>query len=374
MNKNKIIWTVVIIVVIVGALIYANTGERKNLSDTYTIGAVETLTGNVAYIGVSTKQGLEIAKEEIALKYPDLKLNIVHEDSLFTPQGGINAYNKLKTSDHIDALVTQASNVSIALLPLAKQDNIIHFGVSTLANGFTSPNDLSYRLTPKADIEAVPVIAYMQAHKLTKLAILNMNNEIGTSLVDSLKKEAAAKGIAIVLHETYPADATDFKTQLIKVKQLNPEVVYLASLAPHTAQILKQSDELRFKPTFISYRATEDPVLVKNAGVLAEGMLYTSAFDIENNDEAHQSFVQKYEEKYAEKPNGYAAEAYEATRLIAETFVKCGKDTTCAATYLNSVKNRPSVFGNLSFDENGDVIYPFFLKTVKDGKFVRFTE
>ncbi len=364
----KIIITVIILALIIWVI---TTNGEKPVQGTFSIGAIEALTGNASYYGVSTMKGVEIGKEEMSAKYPNLKFEVFHEDSLFTPKGGIDAYNKLRSSNAIDAVITMASNVSMAVEPLAIKDGITMIAASTLANNFSTPNDLTFRLTAKGDLEAEPALAYMQSQGKTRLAIIYMTNEIGVSLRDSLKKEAATKGVVIVAEEGYAPDTTDYRTILLKLKQLNPEVVYLGSLASHTAQILKQSDSLAFKPLFMSYRGAEDPLLIANAGILAEQVVYTNAFDSENVSPLNKNFAYEYKKKHGEDANGYAAEGYEALKLIIESFVECNKDYVCIQAYIAGIKNRPSVLGEFSFDQNGDVSYQFFLKTIKDGKFVK---
>ncbi|HEY0908401.1 MAG TPA: ABC transporter substrate-binding protein [Candidatus Paceibacterota bacterium] len=369
MNKKSIVWLVVVIIAIA---VIASAAVKKPSAQigTLKVGVIAVETGAAAYIGVSTEKGIEIAKEELAAKHPDFRIETINEDSMFTPKGGIDAYNKLRATDNIDSIITMASNVSVAVEPLAAKDGILHVAASTLANGYTTPEDLSFRLTAKGDLEAGPALAYLKGKGVTKLGILAMQNEIGVSLRDSLKAQAADYGITIVIEENYPADATDWRTSLIKVRQAKPEALYLAALAAHSAQILKQADSLGFDPLFISYRATEDPALIKNAGTLAEKLVYTTSFDAENSQLA-KDFAAAYKAKYDEEVNGYAAEAYESMKLTAESFMKCGKDYVCIKDYFFSIKNRPSVLGPISFDRNGDVSYPFIVKTVREGKFVK---
>ena len=61
--------------------------------------------------------------------------------------------------------------------------------------------------------------------------------------------------------------------------------------------------------------------------------------------------------KYRIAPDGYAAEGYEGLRLVISAFASCDKNYTCMQGYLQNIRNYSSVFGNLSFDENGDVYY-----------------
>lgn len=370
MKKTKTI----LFILLVGIITVAVSFNKKD-NNSIKIGVISSLTGNASYYGQSNMKGAEIGLIIAKEKYPNLKLEIYNQDSLFTPKGGIDAYKTLRTQYDIDAVITQASNVAVAVQPLAMKDGILQFSASVLANNYSTPNDLSFRLTAKGDIEAVPAIKYMEKKGYKKMAILSMTNEIGTSLTDSLVRSAEGTGVTVVAKETFSPDVVDFRTQLSKIKVTGPDVIYLASLASHSAQIMKQAKELGIRAVYMSYRAAEDPALIKNAPDLASQLVYTNAFDDKVNTPEVQTFVKTWNEKYPnEVPTAYAAEAYQSVLFMAEVFGLCGKDYVCIQQKLNEFKNHPSVFGPLSFDENGDVMYDFFFKTIKDRKFVRLEE
>jgi branched-chain amino acid transport system substrate-binding protein len=319
-------------------------------------------------------KGAEVAKDKLKEKYPNLSIELFHEDSFFTPKGGIDAYNKLKASNNINALVTMASNVSVAVRPVAATDNMLHIAASTLANNFSSPDDLSYRTTAKGEVEAKPALEFMAKKSIKRLGIIYMQNDIGTSMLESLKKEALSFGISIVSEEGYPTDQNDYRTILLKMKKIEVDGIYLASLASQAAVIIKQADQLGLPKFFLGYRAVEDPALIKNAGIMADRIFYTNSYDDASLDLLVKNFKESYRAKWNEDTNGYAAEAYEAIFLIADTYIKCGDDRDCAKKFLSGIKNRPSLIGPVSFDQNGDVVYPFFIKTIRNGKFVRYEE
>jgi branched-chain amino acid transport system substrate-binding protein len=371
MKKTTLIVVVILAIACGGLLIFRNKEEVEIGDKTFKIGVISTLTGSAAYYGQSTMKGAEAGLAVAKEKFPDLDLQLIHQDSLFTPKGGIDAYNKLRSTNNIDAVITQASNVGVAVQPLALRDGILQISASVLANNYSTPHDLSFRLTAKADDEITPIITYFKENNIKKVAIFGMNNEIGVSLSDSIEKEALSAGIEIITKESFPPDTTDFKTQLAKVARLNPEAIYLGTISAQTAQILKQADEFGIKGPFFSYRAAEDPTLIKNAPTLASRIIYTNAYDSLSDNQQTKDFIAAWNDKYDEAPNGYAAEAYEAVLLAAEAFDACNKNYVCIQKHLENTKNKPSVFGPLSFDENGDVTYGLFLKTVKDGGFVR---
>ncbi len=349
-----------------------DTNVRKN---EIRIGVISTLTGNAAYYGQSTMHGAEVARAEMQAKYPNKKIVLYHEDSLFTPKGGIDAYNKVKDADKVQAIMVQGSNVAVAVEAIANKDNMLQVDASVLASSYRTPDDMSFRMTPGGGNEISFAVDYLVRNNLKRVAVLYLKNEIGQTLSGAL---ASSTGIQILANEGYAPDTTDFKTLLTKINQTHPDVIYIAGIAAQTATVLKQSDELGIKSKFMSYRGTEDPVLLKNAGRLAEGILYTSAYENAFNadyrkpkDVSIDTFMKEYLGMYHDGglPNAYAAEAYEGTKIIIEALLKCGDNKMCQKDYVSSIKDRATVFGNISFDSYGDVSYPFFMKTVYEGGF-----
>jgi len=122
----------------------------------------------------------------------------------------------------------------------------------------------------------------------------------------------------------------------------------------------------------IGISAMESPEVVDVAGDAAEGVFYTySAFDPEALELA------KYQEAFAEMHNAesdwFAANAYDATMLLAEGLRRCGEASTCIKEYLLTVEDYPGMGGMTTFDEQGDVEKPLLIKTVRDGEFVAYS-
>jgi branched-chain amino acid transport system substrate-binding protein len=304
----------------------------------------------------------------MAEKYPEIEFQVFHEDNGFTPKGGVDSYYKLRNTNAIDAIITHTSPVAVAVQPLAEQDGILQMAVSASAGGYSSPDDLSFRTTAGTDNETSAMVEFIQERGLSRVGIVYMNNEIGVSLRQSLTKQLAST--TVVLDEGFSVEETDFRTLITKLKQLNADAVYVAGTTAHLSTILKQSGENALQTQFLGFRTVEDPSLIKNSGALANGVIYTYGFDATRDNAEVGEFTKAYQEKFGVAPNGLAAEGYEGYRLVAESFAQCGRDYECIGSYLQNLKDYRSVFGPLSFDENGDVFYEFFLKTVRNGEFV----
>lgn len=313
---KNILSILIILVVIVGGYFLLNKNKTLKEDGSIRVGVIESLTGVAAYYGEENRKGVEIALKEIENKYPNLEFEVYHEDSMYTPKGGLDAYNNLKNRYGLDVVITHASPVSLAIQPVAKTDGILQIAVSSSAKNFSTPNDLSFRVSPTTDIEVKVMADFIKSKNYQKISILYFNNDIGVSVAGSLEKELDGSNSAIATKDAFALDATDYRTYLTKAKQANSDALYLIGTAAHLSNILKQASELGIKAQALGFRTVEDPTLIKNAGALAEGFIYTYAFDANDNREETKRFVEAYQNTYNTLPDGYAAEGYEGGMML----------------------------------------------------------
>ncbi len=366
MNK-KLLWVgALALIVALGAYFYSSKGTQEVSGESIKVAAILPFTGPAAYYAEQTKKGIELALDEIRSDSEQV-VEVVYEDNMFTAKGGLDAYQKIKNAGGAGAIITGASPPSLAIQSQATADNMLLMGVHVTTDGYSTPNDLSFRTSPSARVEGPVVAKYLKETEIKSVGIIYLNNDYGVSIKDAFKKALVDEGTAIevIAEEGYSPDTKDYRTTLLKIKDKNPDALYIATVAPQAANILIQSKEIDFAPAFISTRASEDPVLIKIAGQTADNLVYPYSFD-----PGASAFSKAFQKKYGELPDAYAAEGYEATKLVVQAVQKCGNDNKCTQSYLSSLKDEPSAFGPLSFDANGDVSYPLFMKVIKNGQFV----
>ena len=91
---KKIILAIIIVAISSGIYLIS---KIKTNSDIIKIGALIPLSGIASNYGEGSREGIEIAKEELATKYPNININVVYEDSFYSPKGGVDGYKNLKT-------------------------------------------------------------------------------------------------------------------------------------------------------------------------------------------------------------------------------------------------------------------------------------
>ncbi|MBS3078606.1 ABC transporter substrate-binding protein [Candidatus Pacearchaeota archaeon] len=367
--KKRNIWIIgIIVVVIIIGIVYVNNKSKQE--ETIKIGAILPFSGSAAIYGEHARNGIEIAKEELK----NDNFEIIYEDSLYTPKGGVDAYKKLKDINKIDSVITLASQISLSVQPLSTEDNILQIAIASTSPKFRTPNDLSFRTIPSVELHVKRLVQFMEEKNYSKIGILYANNDFGKGARDSLLEEIKNNSkINIVGDESYLTEAKDFRTSLLKLKEAKPNAVFIIGTATTYVDIFKQSKEIDFKTQYLSIYSAEDPNLLVNAKEESEGLIYAYP-SIDSKSITAKKFIEAYKKKYNESPEAYAAEGYEAFRLSVLAFENCKKDYVCTKEYLTNLKDYKSVFGLLSFDNNGDVDYNFTLKTIKNGEFTLYTQ
>jgi len=292
-NLKKLISSVLIVgflSAIIGATLFVGCKKEPAV---YKVGAILPLTGDKADYGEKSQKGLELALEDIKKEMPNLKLKILYEDSKFEVKEAVSAYQKLKNIHNIPVVITLSSEVSMAIAPLANQDKILQMAIVASTPKYTSPADFTFRTTPRAEIEDKE-LAKAVVPRYKRIGLLYNNNERGMGHRNSIKPEIEKLGGEIVVEEAISPEVTDYRNNLLKIRQKNPEVVCLFTEAKNIGIILKQAKELGIKTQFFGTRSTESKEVLSIAGKAADGIIYTFSFDPNSSDSLIRDVVEGY--------------------------------------------------------------------------------
>ena len=198
------------------------------------------------------------------------------------------------------------------------------------------------------------------------------NTAYGAGTKDAMVRSFSVVGGKVLGTLAFPEGSTDLRVQILRLKEMNPPVVYFVANIKDSGRVLQQARELGFKTQWLTYNAFESPEVVKIAGSAADGVIYTSSnlFDLPNPGGKSEQFLESYTTKYGEPPNLYAATAYDAVHLFAIAFASSDGSKEAIQRYLASLKDYSGASGIITFDSDGSVRKPVFLKTVRGGKFV----
>lgn len=369
----KKIWIIIGIVAAVVLVIVIVTIQTKKEPKEIKIGAILPLTGENAMYGESAKRAIDLAVEEIntAGGIKGSKIRVIYEDDQALPDKGVSAFQKLITVDKVPVVIgAMPSSVTLAIAPIAEKNKVVLFSPASSNPKITESGDYIFR-NDVSDVFEGSKMAEDVRQKLgfKKVAVLYINNDYGVGIKDVFIKRFEELGGKILDIETFEQGATDFRTQLTKIKQDNPEAVYIVGYKEQI-QILKQYKELGIKAQILGTIMLEDPEIIQKVGDAAEGAIFTyRAYDPKSEQKEVKEFVKNFKDKYGLEPDNWAAQSYDALKIVALAIERGGYNSEEIKNALYRIKNFPGVSGLTSFDEHGDVIKPLKLKIIRSGEF-----
>ncbi len=384
-NGTKIIIGVVLFLIVMLGFWYGMNKNESSVKETFKtnqpvikepikIGAALTFTGKGASLGERLKNGIDLAVEKIN-KQGNLKLEVVYEDTLSEVDSAVSVARKLVDIDKVKVVIGPVrSNDVLAIAPITEQSKVILFTPIAAADEISQAGDYVFRNRESAVSHGKGMAKFLKNKNIDKLALFTAKSANSISYSKFFKEEFEKLGGQISMDHQYDENTSDFRTDILKAKNSGAKTFYLAvALGKDAGNLVKQIKELA-PETLITGSAAIGTKEFLDIGLVAEGVIFSSpVFDL--NDPKVQAFNETYKIKYNKDADAFEANAYDAVMLISDAIQKCGGEKTdCIRDYLYVVKDYPGMGGLTTFDKNGDVNKPIMLKTVKDGKFVKYED
>ena len=306
----------------------ASAGADSSASDdsaadgsVFKIGSIGPTTGDAAIYGTAVQNGAQIAVDEIneagGINGHQIEYNF--QDDQGDPEKAANAYNTLKDWGMQVLMGTVTTGPCVSVADLTAADNMFQITPSASSTDVIK-NDNVFQVCFTDPAQGTKSAQYIGENNLAKkVAIIYNSSDIYSSGIEAkFVEEAANQNFEVVAEEAFTADSkTDFSTQLQKAKDAEADLVFLPIYYTEASIILTQADSMGYAPTFFGCDGMDGILGVKNFDTsLAEGLMLLTPFAADSKDEKTANFVSKYEEKYKDTPNQFAADAYDAIYAI----------------------------------------------------------
>jgi branched-chain amino acid transport system substrate-binding protein len=206
---------------------------------------------------------------------------------------------------------------------------------------------------------------------LKRVAILRVNDRYGRFGVLKFRDASRRLGHPVVIEQKFMPGDSDFRRQLLVIADSRVDAIVLWTNVGSAAAILRQMQELGMKQrVFGSHRTisgTAGDELIKMAGAAAEGFEAVFPYDPNRADSRWQEFIARYEARFHEKPDHFAALAYDAMQILLQAICRAGLNRGRIRDALTGMENYKGVTGDMVFDPNCKNISPLFLASVHHG-------
>ena len=315
------------LVLIVGCFAACGTKHTTEKTDasanpsaaTIKIGATAPLTGGAAIYGNAAKNGAELAVEEINA-LGGIKFELKYEDDAHDAEKAVNAYNSLKDWGMQVSLGSVTSKPCEATSAETFADRIFAITPSASSTAVIEGKDNMYQMCFTDPNQGTASAQYIFDKKMgTKIAIIYKNDDVySMGIYDTFVAKAAELGLEVVSTTTFTEDSqNDFSVQLTAAQGAGADLVFLPIYYTPASLILKQAKDMGYAPTFFGVDGMDGILSLENFDTtLAEGVILLTPFNADSTDEKTAAFVKKYQEKFGEVPNQFAADGYDCVYAI----------------------------------------------------------
>lgn len=289
--------------------------------DTWKVGGSGPLTGDAAAYGTAVANAIEIAAEEIneAGGINGYQVEINFQDDEHDAEKALYAYGNLKDwgLQFLEGTVTSTPCIAVAA-------ETVNDGIFQITPSGSSPdciaNDNAFAVCFSDPAQGTMSARYIGENGLAeKVAVIYNSSDVYSSgIYEKFMTESEAQPFEVVSAEAFTADSNkDFSVQLQKAKDAGADLVFLPIYYQEASLILTQAAGMDYAPVFFGVDGMDGILGVEGFDTtLAEGVLLLTPFVATADDELTKSFVAKYEEKFGETPNQFAADAYDGLYII----------------------------------------------------------
>src|ERR1041385_5204907 len=367
---------------LIASLLFAFACERKGgpgaggNSGPIVVGYYGDLTGRTSNFGQSTKNGVEMAVDEInkAGGINGREIKVLSEDDEGRPEKAATVVTKLIDQDRVVALLGEvASGNTLAAAPKAQAAKVPMISPSSTNPAVTQVGDYMSRVCFIDPFQG-DVMAKFAANtlKAKKAAImLDFNSPYSRGLTEFFEASFTKLGGQIVDKQSYTQGDRDYKGQLTSIRSKNPDVIYVPGYYGEVGVIAKQSKQLDIKAPLLGGDGWDSTQLWDLGGDALNGDYISNHYSVDDPSPAIQKFVADYKGRYGNVPDALAALGYDAMKVLADAIKRAGTtEEPQLKDAINATKDFTGVTGTISVDKDRNAVKPAVVLKLQDRKYI----
>jgi branched-chain amino acid transport system substrate-binding protein len=320
------------------------------------LGSIQDLSGPLAGYGKQARLGMLLRVDEINEQggIAGRKIKILFEDSGYDPKKAVLAAQKLVNQDKIFMMVGHIGTAqNNAAMPVQFEKNVVNFFPITAAREMYEPfHRLKYSYAvPYYEQMRLALPKLVKEKSATKVCAIYQDDEFGLEVLRGAEAGLKAANMDFVEKTSYKRGATDFSSQVARMKAANCDMVVLGTIIRETIGTIAESRKTGFNPVFVASSAAYTDLIHKLGGPAMNGLYAMMGTQNPYLDEASQPirfWANKYKTKFNEDPTVFSAYGYLIIDAFARAAGKAGANLT-TDTFIKAMDTMtipPDIFGS----------------------------
>jgi len=343
------------------------------------VGFYGSLTGDGASFGQSSREGAELAVEEVNNAGGLLsgrKIRMLVEDDQSRPEEASNAVTKLVTQDRVVAVIGEvASRRTLAAAPVAQRYKVPLITPASTNEKVTAVGDYIFRVCfiDPFQGEVLAKFAYTDLKARRAAILTDITQDYSVGLTAAVTEEFKKAGGTVLPPVSYSSGDADFRAVLTQLRSQKPDAIFATGYYPEAAIIVRQARELGLTVPILGGDGWVGDSL-KNGREALKNTYISNHYSGDNPDPVVQNFVKSYRAKFNKEPDSIAALGYDSIKVLADAIARAGSTEGARVRDMLASGDVAGVTGRLKMNAQRNVDKPAVIQevTFKDGdvKFV----
>lgn len=339
-----------------GAALAATPGVTEN---EILVGTIQDLSGPIAMLGTPVRDAMLMRFEEAnaAGGIHGRTLRLAVEDAAYDPKRAVLAARKLVQRDEVFAFLANMGTPVV----MATMQMIVDAGRPHLFP--FSPHELTYMpLHPLKFQIFAPYQDYMDAAVRYMVAeqgyrqtcLLYQDDDYGLEVMKGVEAGLAKLDTALLEKTSYKRGATDFSSQVARLRSAGCDFVVLATVVRETVAVMAEARKLGWEVDMLVTASGYSAQTHELGGAAVEGLYGVTVLPhpyADTADPALAEWIERYRARFGVAPNVWSAMGYTIADLFVQAAEGAGPELTTDAfvSAMATLQTTGDIFGGPAY-------------------------
>jgi branched-chain amino acid transport system substrate-binding protein len=357
-GRTRLTWALAAVAFALSACAGGGKATQDAGSDPVRIGFLGELSGPFSIWGVSARDGMRLAVEDLNADggIDGRPIELVERDTQGVPDEGVTAFRELiERRGVVAAGGPVSSDVALAVSRVAEEEGVPLFLVMAGSDRILTPDSrMTFRTClPAASVVVEPFVSYVEEAGLTRVAAVVADYEWGRAVEDALRTAFDDRDDVAFQLEVAPVQEREFTSYLRRFD--DPQVLVATGHPPGALPLTRQADELGMDTIVTGSNSPAAAVMEEVGSAAYDRYLDISCADHEDPD--FHALAERYHERFGTFMEDDAVSGYGQVLMVAEAVEATGStDPEAIADHLRGASfDLPGYAWELAWTSNGDL-------------------
>ncbi len=361
---------------LLAALALLAIGFAAGAAEPIRIGVSAPITGNYAEFGENFRYSAEMATKLVNSQGGVLgrPVELIILDSKGDPKEAALIAQKLVEDPTVVAEVGDfTSTCCMAAAPIYERAGLVQISPTASHPGFAPSGKYMFGIIGTQAAEGPFNAEFVGKNYLgaKSVGVVYINNDWGQVTMKEFVAACEKVGLPVTGVEVFMEAERDYGAVLTKLKQTNPDSIFVVAHYNEGAAVLRQVRKMGWNIKKFAPSSVFSVNMIKLGGEAVEGLATNSFFALEDPNPRVQAFISEFRSVAKRDPNMHAAAAYDATAMVFDAIKRAGStDRAAIRDAMAATKDFDGVTGKLTLSPDGDLNRKYMILVVEKGKWV----